>query len=142
MSTEENKALIRAMFDTVSAGDLEGILSLVSDDMTVHTQVPDIAPGRDGFRAFMQVFFSAFPEQHVEVHEMIAEGDRVLARHTHHVVHGGDFAGLPPTGRTATVDGLELFRVRDGKVTEMWHHDDLLGLLQQLGALPEAGDRG
>lgn len=142
MSTEQNKAIVREMFAAVNASDLERAVALVTDDMTVHTQVPGIPAGREGFRAFMAVFFTAFPEQSVEVHELVAEGDRVLARHTHHAVHGGEFAGLPPTGIKATVDGLELFRLRDGKIAEMWHHDDLLGLMQQLGAIPGSGAAG
>ncbi len=136
MSIEQNKATVRHLFDAVTDTDLDGALALVMDDIVVHTQVPGIEPGREGFRTFLAGFFSAFPEQSVEVHELVAEGDRVLARHTHHAVHGGDFAGLPPTGKRVTVDGLELFRFRDGKIAEMWHHDDLLGLFQQLGAIP------
>jgi steroid delta-isomerase-like uncharacterized protein len=136
MSFEENKAAVGQLFAAVNARDLERALELVTDDVIVHTQVPGIEAGRDGFRTFLSVFFAAFPEQSVTVHVMVAEGDRVLARHTHHVVHGGHFAGMPPTGKRATVDGLELFRLQDGRIAEMWHHDDLLGLLQQLGAIP------
>ena len=136
MSTEENKAVVRQLFEAINAYDLERVLDLATDDITVHTQVPGIEPGHDGFRTLMTIYFSAFPEQRVDIHELVAEGDRVLLRHTHHLVHGGDFAGMPPTGRQATVDGLELYRLRDGRIAEMWHHDDMLGLFQQLGAIP------
>ena len=142
MSSAESKLVVARLFDAVNSSDLEGAMVLVTDDMTVHTQVPGIPPGREGFRAFLSAFFSAFPEQSVDVHETIAEGDRVLVRHTHHAVHGGEFAGLPPTGIKATVDGLELFRLQDGKIAEMWHHDDLLGLMQQLGAIPGPSQGG
>jgi steroid delta-isomerase-like uncharacterized protein len=140
MSAEENKTVVRQVFDAVNAGDVDGILALVSDDITVHTSVPGIPPGREGFRQFVGVFLTAFPEQHTELHDLVAEGDRVAVLHTHHVIHGGEFAGLPATGKQASVDGLELFRVRDGRVAEMWHHDDLLSLLQQLGAIPAPGE--
>lgn len=136
MSNEENKAVVQRMFEAINANNLEGVAELLTDDATVHTSVPGVPPGKEGFRGFVGLYLEAFPEQHVDVHELIAEGDRVLARHTHHVTHGGDFAGLPPSGRQAVVDGLELFRVRDGRVAEMWHHDDLLSLMQQLGAIP------
>ncbi len=139
MSTEENKATVRLLFDAVNTADQERALALATKDIVIHTQIPGIAPGIDGFRSFLGAFFSAFPEQSVEVHEIIAEGDRVAVRHTHHVIHGGDFAGMPPTGKRAKVDGLELFRVSDGRIAEMWHHDDLLGLFQQLGAPPSGG---
>jgi steroid delta-isomerase-like uncharacterized protein len=136
MSSVENKAVIQRMFDAINANDLEGVTELLTDDATVHTGIPGIPPGKDGFRGFVGLYLQAFPEQHVDVHELLAEGDRVLVRHTHHVTHGGDFAGLPPSGKQAVIDGLELFRVRDGRVAEMWHQDDLLSLMQQLGAIP------
>jgi predicted ester cyclase len=87
----------------------------------------------------MGIYFSAFPEQHIDVDDLIAEGDRVVVRHTHNVTHGGDFVGMPPTGRQAVISGTEVFRLVDGKVAEMWHQDDLLSLLQQLGAIPTPG---
>lgn len=139
MSSADTKAVVQDFFAAANANDLERMLGLVTDDVAIHTQIPGIAPGLEGFRAFMSVYFSAFPEQRVEVHELIAEGDRVVARHTHHVTQGGEFAGLPPTGKQAVVDGLELFRIEDERIAEMWHHDDLLGLLQQLGAIPAPG---
>ena len=142
MSIEQNKAVVQQVFDAVNSGDLNRLGDLVTDDIAVHTPISGIEPGREGFRQFIGLYLSAFPEQHVEIHELVAEGDRVLARHTHHVIHGGEFAGLPPTGKQATVDGLELFRVSDGRIAEMWHHDDLLGLLQQLGAIPAPAQPG
>ena len=142
MSLTEPKTVVRQFFNAANANDLDHMLDLVTDDVAIHTPIPGIAPGREGFRAFMTVYFSAFPEQRVEVHELVGEGDRVAARHTHHVTHGGEFAGLPPSGKRAAVDGLELFRIEDGRIAEMWHHDDLLGLMQQLGAIPAPGHAG
>jgi steroid delta-isomerase-like uncharacterized protein len=136
VSVEANKALVRRLFDSVNANDPDGMVELIADDFVVHTSVPNIAPGRAGFRAFMDVYFGAFPEQHVVVNQVIGEGDRVVVHHTHHLVQGGAFAGLPPTGKPAVIDGIEIFRVENGKIAEMWHQDDLLSLLQQLGALP------
>jgi predicted ester cyclase len=60
----------------------------------------------------------------------------VVARHTHHGVHGGEFMGIPPSGKSISIVGIEEFRIADGKVVAFWHQDDLLGLLMQLGALP------
>jgi steroid delta-isomerase-like uncharacterized protein len=135
-TSEANKALVRELFACVDRGDLEGLLELVAEDIVIHTPVPGVENGREGFRAFMQGFFSAFPEQSVEIHDLIADDDQVVARHTHHATHGGEFLGAPPTGRTAQVDGIEIFRIQDGKVIEFWHNDDLLSLIQQLGLIP------
>jgi predicted ester cyclase len=70
------------------------------------------------------------------VHDVIADGDRVAVRHTHRATHGGEFMDLPPTGKQVVVEGIEIFRLRDGRIAEFWHQDDLLSLLQQLGAIP------
>jgi steroid delta-isomerase-like uncharacterized protein len=141
MSADANKAVIGDLFAAVNAGDPEQMLALIGDGIVVHTAVPGIAPGREGFRAFMGVYFTAFPVQRVEVQALVADGELVSVLHTHHATNLGPFAGMPPTGREVTIEGLELFRVRDGKVVEMWHHDDLFGLMQQLGAIsgPDGG---
>jgi steroid delta-isomerase-like uncharacterized protein len=141
VSTEANKDLVRRLFDLVNANDPDGMVELVTDDFVVHTSIPNIAPGRAGFRAFMDVYYGAFPEQNVVVNQMIGEGDRVVVHHTHHLTQNGPFAGLPPTGKQAVIDGIEIFRVAGGKIAEMWHQDDLLSLLQQLGAIPAPGQR-
>jgi steroid delta-isomerase-like uncharacterized protein len=127
MSVEANKAVIRRMFDALN------------EDFVVHRAIPGIAPGRDGFRNLMEIYFGAFTEQHVDLNALVAEGDRVVVYHTHRLVQGGPFAGLPPSGKKAVVEGLEMYRLADGKIAEMWHHDDLLGLMQQLGATPAPG---
>jgi len=139
MSVEANKAIVSKLFDAINADDIDGMLALATEDFVVHTQIPGIAPGRDWFRNLMETYFGAFSTQHVDVNAMVAEGDRVVVYHTHHLVQGGPFAGMPPTGKPAVVEGLEMYRVVDGKIAEMWHHDDLLGLMVQLGAIPAPG---
>lgn len=136
MSIEENKDTVRAVFAAVDRGDLDGLMALVSPEIRTHTPIPGVGHGADAFRGFMQGFFSAFPEQSVEVHDLVASGDRVAVRHTHRGVHGGEFLGAPPSGRSFEVQGIEIFRIQDGQVTEFWHQDDLLSLLQQLGLVP------
>jgi steroid delta-isomerase-like uncharacterized protein len=127
------------MFACLNEKDLEGMSALVAEDVIIHTPVPGVENGRAGYRAFVDVFVTAFPEQSVEVEDLLAEGDLVVARHMHHATHGGEFIGLPPSGKTVYVPGVELFRVRDGLIVEFWHNDDLLGLLVQLGAVPAPG---
>jgi steroid delta-isomerase-like uncharacterized protein len=140
MSVDENKTIVRRIFDEVVNGaNLDALDALVAEDVVTHTSIPGVLPGRAGYRAFVGIYLSAFPQQHTEVHQLIAEGDCVAALHTHYVTHGGDFAGMPPSGKQATVEGIEIFRIADGKVVEFWHHDDLLSLMQQLGAIPARG---
>jgi predicted ester cyclase len=71
-----------------------------------------------------------------EIHDLIAEDDRVVARTTMHATHRGDFFGIPPTGLAVTLDGVHILRVAGGKVAEHWGSNDDLGLMRQLGAVP------
>jgi predicted ester cyclase len=88
--------------------------------------------GVDGFRQLLGLFDAAFPHHRVEVHQILGEGDYVSVLHTHLARHGGEFMGLPVTGKEVRVPGVEIFRMQNGKVAEFWRHDDA-GLLMQLG---------
>jgi predicted ester cyclase len=74
---------------------------------------------------------------HVTIDDLVAEGDKVAARYKWTGTHQGIFNGIPPTGKRVTITGLDLWRLRDGKCVEHWNQEDNLGLLQQLGAIPE-----
>ena len=87
------------------------------------------------------VFRRAFPGFQTTVQDLVAEGDRVAALHTHYGTHTGEFQGIPATGKSTTVLGIEIFRVRDGQIVEFWHLDDFLSLMQQLGAVPGPGQQ-
>ena len=71
------------------------------------------------------------------IDEMIAEGDRVMVRWTFHGTHQGEFSGLPSTNKQVTYSGVNIFRVADGKIAEVWDIFDRLWMWQQLGVLPE-----
>jgi steroid delta-isomerase-like uncharacterized protein len=140
MSVEQNKAVVRRLFEeAVNQRNIAVLDELLADDIAIHTPVPGVEPGLEGFKRFLGIFLDAFPQQSAEIHQMVAEGDRVAVLHTHHVVHGGELMGLPPTGKEAHVQGIEIFRLRDGKIAEFWHQDDFLGLMQQLGVIPAPG---
>jgi predicted ester cyclase len=72
----------------------------------------------------------------VTIDDMMAEGDKVTCRFTARGVHNGEFMGLPPTGKKIAMTGIEIFRLRDGKIAELWGEANLMGLMQQLGILP------
>jgi steroid delta-isomerase-like uncharacterized protein len=81
---------------------------------------------------------AAFHGLQVTVEDMVAEGDKVTCRFTARGVHKGEFMGLPPTGKEIRMTGIEIFRLRDGKIAELWGEANLMGLMQQLGLLPGA----
>ncbi len=141
VSSEENKAVVHRFFENAGSGAHDD--ELIAEDFIYHgPPVLGEVRGREGFKQLLGSFRAAFPNFETEVKTLIAEGDVVAAWHTHRGQHGGEFAGLPPTGKTVEVDGLELLRVRDGQIAEFWHMDDFLGLMQQLGAIPAPSAEG
>ena len=137
MSTDENKALVRRAYEElVNRGNLAHIEELVHEDYVDHTHAPGWPTDREGLRQQVAYFRSAFPDLHVTLEELIAEGDTVAVRQTMRGTHRGEFFGIPPTGRQVAVTGISLYRVANGKIVEEWWQEDLLGLMQQLGAIP------
>jgi steroid delta-isomerase-like uncharacterized protein len=131
----ETKAVARRFFAESASGAADA--ALIAPDLIYHGP-PMIGElrGRDAFVQVLDLFRRAFPGFTTTIEELVAEGDLVAVRHTHHGVHRGEFNGIPPAGREIHVTGIEIVRVRDGQVAEFWHLDDFLTLLQQLGALP------
>ena len=82
------------------------------------------------------MFLTAFPNVHLTVEDMIAEGDKVVTRYTSRGTQKGAFVGIPPTGKQMTVSSIVVARIADGKIVEEWGLDDQMGMLQQLGVIP------
>jgi steroid delta-isomerase-like uncharacterized protein len=132
-----NKRVVLRLYEEVfNSPNAHAIGELIAPNILVHDPAMGDLHGIEAFRQFAAVFQSAFPQQHTTVETIIAENDLVAALHTHTGVHSGPFMGLPPTGRTIHVHGLELFRIADGKIVELWRFDDDAGLLRQLGVMP------
>jgi predicted ester cyclase len=90
----------------------------------------------------MPAFFTAFPDQRYTVEDLIAEGDKVVSCYTFRGTHQGEFLGVPATGKVATWTGILISRFAGGKDVEDWESFDALGLLQQLGAIPQMAQAG
>jgi steroid delta-isomerase-like uncharacterized protein len=91
---------------------------------------------RASFEHFVSAVSDGMPGYSFEIHDQIAQGDLVVNRVTWRGVHTGDMAGVPATGRSVELTGINMFRVIDGQVVEQWAELDMLGLLQQIGAIP------
>ncbi len=139
MSIEKNKAIVRKFFEEgPSKGNLAAAGDLLSPDFALHTPLPS-APGPQGMKDIITACRAAFEHLDVTVEDMVAEGDKVAARFTARGIHKGSFMNLPPTGKPITMTGIEIFRIEDGKIAELWGEANLLGLMQQLGILPPLG---
>jgi len=141
-STDENKALVRRFFALgPSQGDLRAAGELLASDFTQHVPLP-CSTGIQGMNEVISACRAAFEHLEVTVEDMVAEGDNVAARFTARGVHKGAFMGLPSTGKSITMTGIEIFRIEKGKIAELWGEANLLGLMQQLGILPPLGEKG
>ena len=93
--------------------------------------------GPEGVKEYVGGLLAAFPDLGMTVEDQIADGDSVATRWTARGTHGGDLMGIEATGRTATVTGITIQRIRDGKIVAGWTNWDTLGLLGQLGVAPQ-----
>ena len=140
MITEANKATVRRYLEAVwNQGDLALVDEVIAPTFTQH--LTNVAPGRAGVKQFFSMIRTAFPDARMAIEDLIAEGDRVVWRFTIHATHTGPFQGIPATGRSVTITGMNLVRMAGGQIVENWGQQDNLGLLQQLGVVPQPGAR-
>ena len=134
-SDEMNKTIARAFYADGATGERDD--ELIAANIVYHGP-PMIGEvhGRDGFKRVLGVFRTAFPGFETAIEDMVADGNRVAVRHTHHATQTWEFPGVAPTGKRVSVPGIENRRIQNGQVAEFWHCDDFLSLLQQLGAIP------
>jgi steroid delta-isomerase-like uncharacterized protein len=140
MSAEENKATVRRFVDEVqSGGNIDAIDELCSPEFVNHSAPPGVPSNCDGVKLVTAMFRQAFPDSYFTVEEMVAEGDKVATRKTFHGTHQGEFMGIPPTGQQVSIGLIDIVRIADGQVVEHWSIGDNLGMMQQLGVIPQPG---
>ncbi|MEU6772346.1 ester cyclase [Streptomyces sp. NPDC046759] len=142
MPTDEatrNKATLARFHGAVNTGDLEIISKMVDElvapDALFHAPVPTDMTGVRALKHVWAVLLRAFPDIHVATEDVIAEGDKVVARNTVTGTHRGEFQGVPPTGRSVTYGEIFVLRFEAGRIAEIWGVVDVLSQMRQLGAL-------
>ena len=137
MSTEENKALARRVLEEMfNAGNLDVADELLASDYVDHDpSLPEDVHGPEGFKEYVGMYRSAFPDVHVQIEDQIAEGDRVVTRWTGTGTHTGELMGIAPTGKRVTLPGMEIVRIANGKLVEGWEGYDSGTLMRQLGVV-------
>jgi steroid delta-isomerase-like uncharacterized protein len=139
-SVADLEALIRRVNDEViSQGNVELIDELVADDFVEHQAMPGMPSGKEALVAFTTMFRSAFPDLKVETLATAVDGDEVWAHSRMTGTHRGEFNGIPPTGKKVSIEMMDRVRTRDGKAVEHWGCSDDLGMMAQLGVIPEMG---
>jgi steroid delta-isomerase-like uncharacterized protein len=136
-TTESNKTVVRDFIDGLfTKGDLGAVDTYLVEDFINHDPPFGVTPDRDGMRAAAEQMRAAFPDWHSELHRLVAEGDIVVERFTAAGTQRGEVMGVAPTGRTVSLPGINIFRLRDGRIVERWGRMDELGFLRQLGVVP------
>jgi predicted ester cyclase len=140
VSVEENKALVRRFYAEIDAGNIDAMDELVAEGYIDHNPppFPGLASGREGLKQSFEIFWKATPGRH-EIHDQIAEGDKVVTRLTGIGTHEDDLPGIPRTGNTLEMTATVIHRIEHGQLAEKWSDKDVLGFLQQLGVLPRLG---
>ena len=136
---EQNKALVRRWIDEVlTRGDVRLVDELFAPNYVLHD--PGFAyevRGGDGIKRFAATFRAASPDVRFAVEDQIAEGDMVVTRWTARGTHQGELFGVPPSGNRVEVAGITVSRIEGSKIVEEWDNYDALGMMQQIGAIPE-----
>lgn len=137
MSLDANKDLVRRYYEDVLNGRSVALLDkLAVSDYDEHSPFPGQPNGLEGLKARAGALLSAFDPYVFSVRELVAEGDTVVAYWTNTATHSGSFMGIPATGRRLSISGIDIHRIRDGRMAEHWHVVEELQMLQQLGLVP------
>ncbi len=139
MGVEENKTLAREWFARCYAGNLEAIDELVAEAYVGQFNGDPPLRGREALRQGNAATRAGFPDIHVDVEDLLAEGDTVAVRWTAQGHYQGELPGGPAPEKPVIVTGITIFRLADDKLEESWLNWDTLGLLQQLGIVPTPG---
>jgi steroid delta-isomerase-like uncharacterized protein len=135
MSLEENKQIVRRYQEIYNSNDLDALSEVLSEDLRTPKIMSGIPTGIEGAKAAHRIMLAGFPDYQTVIDDLIAEGDKVVARITMHGTNTGSFMGMPPTGKHVSFTGIYVARIANGKIVEHWGEEDGVGLLQQLDML-------
>jgi steroid delta-isomerase-like uncharacterized protein len=137
MSADENEAITRRAYEAINQKNLDALDQMVASDIIDHDPGPGQGPGLEGVKQYFSSLHTAFPDVQMNIDDMIAEGDKVVARVNMSGTHQGEFMGNDPTGNRVTITGIDILRIADGKIVERWGKFDDLSMMQQLGVISE-----
>jgi steroid delta-isomerase-like uncharacterized protein len=137
MSSEQNKAIVRRLFEEPWKGNLSVVDELTASDYIGHDPaLPEPLRGPEGVKEFVSTYLVAFPDARIQVEQQLAEGDLVATRWSARGTHEGELMDIEPTGKEVTVTGLTISRLEGGKIVEEFQNWDFSGMLRQIEADP------
>ncbi|WP_338729235.1 ester cyclase [Haladaptatus sp. DJG-WS-42] len=137
--TVENKELARRFFEEVlSEKNFDKIDDLFAETYTHHdAESGRELHGRREFRKLLTKFTTAFPDVKMTIHDQLADDDHVVTRLTMTGTQTGPFGELEATGKSVSIEGIVEHRIKNGKIVEGFPQWDMLGLMRQVGAIPD-----
>jgi steroid delta-isomerase-like uncharacterized protein len=142
MSAGENKAIARREIAELynQGGNLDAVEEIYAPNYVGHDPTqPEDLHGVEGARQYAASYRQAFPDLECIIEDQVAEGDKVVTRWRARGTHEGETEDLgPPTGNRVEITGISVSRVAEGKLVEDWTNFDAMGMMQQLGMVPEA----
>ena len=135
-TTAENLAIVHRFFDLVNARQLDLLPDVIAADYVNHNPSPGQVPGGASVQQTLTMLHAAFEPLQFDCHEYLPANDRVVVRFTMRGIHRQPFLGVPASGKTIAMDGVDIFRIAHAKIAEAWVVLDRYGFLQQTGALP------
>ncbi|HKY53623.1 MAG TPA: ester cyclase [Anaerolineales bacterium] len=136
MSTQYKIAARNFIEKGLNQKDLSVLDEYFSPKLIDHALPPGLPPGLEGRKIFASALLSAFPDLHVQLEDMVADGDKLVTRYTVHGTHNGELMGISPTGKQISIGGIAIDRFENGQSVEHWEIIDQMGLMQQLGVIP------
>jgi steroid delta-isomerase-like uncharacterized protein len=138
LSVEQNKAWVRRfMEEAFNKGNMNIIDELIAPGFVEHNPFPGQGAGIEGVRQLFAGLRTGFPDLHVVVDDIIAEGEKVVVLSTMKGTNKGSWMKMPPTGKQINVAGVDIVRISSGKAVEHWGVTDALTMMQQLGIVPQ-----
>lgn len=135
-----NKAVFARLHDAMNSRDADLIAKTIDEvaapDVVIRTPLPLDVTGAEALKQVWRVLLRAYPDLHVEVEDLLEDGDKVVCRNTVTGTHQGEYLGVPPTGKTVRYHEIFIFRFAHGRIAETWGVVDLVAQLRQLGLLP------
>jgi len=129
---------MRRTYDLINAGDLDAFGELLAEGFIEHEEVPGLAPTKEGVLELFRGYKAAFPDLRMDAEDILASGDKAVARVKATGTQTGEFMGMPASGKSVDIQLIDIMRFDDaGLVCEHWGVMDMLSMLQQLGAAPE-----
>ena len=133
--SEENGSIVRRYFEEIwNQRRMDKFDEFYTKDFVPHGAVG--ATNAAAVKQAVIMTHKAFPDLHVEMHDEIVAGDKVVARYTVTGTQRGDWLNIPATGKQVSMAGITIFRLTGGKIAEFWLQTDVMGMMQQLGVIP------